>query len=377
MSNRILLKKINYIDVKNCCVSYNKDILIQNDKIIDIGDNLGDFECEIIDCRSLFAIPSFIDMHVHITFNPYYDGDMSEKCIVANLTEAAQKGVCLVRDVGTSSRWGYNEIIMNLPQVPLPAIVMSGAPLCVKNGHGIEYGFVLNYNDISKWICNHKRQGCEWIKIMNDPENHSQKYIEKVVNTAHENNLKVACHVFRKKGIELAVSCGVDSIEHVVPIDNGYKEKSFAPYYVPTFYSAWISCRNDYLKKIDKMDASYLIEWFELLKNNFSNAIENNAKILCGTDAGCCPSSFRDIVCEIKSLYSMGMPIMSTLQSATINSAECLGYDDLYGSIDVGKYANIVVLPKNPLIDFSIMDFPCFIYLKGVKIRDEVNGPWN
>lgn len=372
----VLLKNINCVDVEKCCVNYNVNVLIQNDMIINVGKAFQCTECETIDCSNMFAIPSFIDMHVHITFNPYQDGDMSLKCVTSNLTEAAQVGICLVRDVGTSNRWSRDDILRSLPSIPLPDVVMSGEPLCVKNGHGVAYGTVIDYDSIPEWVRNHKQHGYEWIKIMNDPENHSEAFINKVVDLAHNNSMKVACHVFRKRGIELAVSCKCDSIEHVVPLE--YAEEGFGvPYYIPTAYSAWVSCQNSYLESIDKEDAEYLIEWHDLLQCNFSHAVENSVKILCGTDAGCCPSSFRDIVCEIRTLYNMGMSPIKALQAATINSAQCLGYDNLYGSIKAGKYANIIVVPNNPLTDLNILNFPCFIYLKGIKIRDEVNGPWN
>ncbi len=375
-NKKIILKNINYVDVEKEKVNYDVDILMEDEIITNIGKTLESSDSEIIQCTNLFAVPSFIDMHVHITFNPYCDGDMSLKYVPTNLTEAAQKGICLVRDTGTSSHWLQSDILNSLPQIPLPDIIMSGEPLCVENGHGISYGIVLEYNSISQWISAHKKQGCEWIKIMNDPENHSERFIKKVVDEAHKNGLKVACHVFRKKGIELAIASGCDSIEHVVPIEYG-DERSLRPYYVPTIYSAWTSCQKSYLDTVNEEDASYLIEWYELLKKHFSYAIRNNIKILCGTDAGCCPSSFKDIVYEIKTLHSMGMSRIKALQCATIDSAKCLKHDNLYGSIKMGKYANMIVVNSNPLVDLDVLNFPCLIYLKGKKIRDEVSGPWN
>ena len=373
---RVLLKNVNYLDVESGCIKHNKDIFIQNNIIKRIDSKLDYLDCNQIDCKDLYAIPSYIDMHVHISFNSYIDGVFSFDNIIPNIYEAAQNGVCLLRDVGIKNYWTKQKILSSIQGFPVPKIVMSGSPICVENGHGIEYGEIVKESEISKWIYMHKCLGYEWVKIMNDPENHSESYLKHFVYEAHRYDLKVACHVFRNYGIELAIKSGCDTIEHVVPT-NYTQTDVLNPYYVPTAYSAWSSCQKSYLKKLKEKDAHYLLEWLELLENNICSAIKHNTKILCGTDAGCCPSSFKDIVSEMMTLNYYGLNNLEVIRAATINAAECLGYNSLYGSISEGKFANIIILKNNPLTEIDALRFPQYIFLDGIKIRDEVSGPWN
>lgn len=373
---RVLLKNVQLVDVKKNSIQDNVDILIEGEAIAAVGKFPTCICEEIINCEGLFAVPSLIDMHVHITFNSMVDGEMSLKNISLNLVQAAQNGVCIVRDVGMSPKWTIESVKSTLPEYPLPQVYFSGAPICVLGGHGSEYGTSIEISQVEEWVKSHKEMGYQWIKIMNDPENHSKNFLQKLVLCAHNYDIKVACHTFRKKGIKLAVDSGCDTIEHVVPIEN-LNELNCKPYYVPTMYSAWLSCRKECLNSISDEAAQYLIEWYELLKGHLSIAIYKGVKILCGTDAGCCPSSFGDIIPEMQILNMFGMSTIEVLQSATINAARCLNCDNKFGSIEVGKYANLFLVSGNPLNNLNHLNNRKIIFLSGVKIKDEVSVPWN
>ena len=174
---------------------------------------------EVIDCKGMYAVPSLIDMHVHVTFNSMVDGEMSLNNATLNLAQAAQSGICAVRDVGMSPKWSIDSLRATLPNYPLPVVFHSGAPICVRNGHGSTYGVNISNSEIDEWVRCHKQAGFQWVKIMNDPENHARDFLLRVVDCAHDCGIRVACHTFRKKGIQLAIDSGCDTVEHVVPIE--------------------------------------------------------------------------------------------------------------------------------------------------------------
>lgn len=372
---RILFKNLHVVDVNSNAVQHNVSILSEGQKIAAIGKGIPEVTCDdVIDCMGMYAMPSLIDMHVHVTFNSMIDGEMSLDNVALNLAQAAHNGVCIVRDVGMSPKWSIEAVHNAMPLYPLPKIVFSGAPICVPGGHGWDYGLYVESEKIDDYMKLHKKAGFTWVKIMNDPENHSLDYMERLVRCAHYYGLKVACHVFREKGIQLAIQSKCDTIEHVVPIQVATIPEE--AYYVPTAYSAWVSCKDGYLNSIPEQDAQYLIEWYNLLKDNLARAVSSGVKVLCGTDAGCCPSAFGDIVSEILTLNMLGMSSQDVLRAATTDSALCLKCYDSYGSIEVGKYANFFMVHENPLENLKTLLCRKMIVLFGTIIKNEVNVPW-
>ena len=183
---QILYKNINIIDLESGAIKYNTGLLSKGDIIEEIGTMPETICDDVIDCKSLYAVPSLIDMHVHITFNAFADGEMSLNNVAVNLGQAARHGICVVRDVGTHPQWSIQAVRQILPDLPLPEVVFSGAPLCIPNGHGWDYGVFVESEQLENYMKSHKDAGFEWVKIMNDPENHPLKYLAKTVQCAHK-----------------------------------------------------------------------------------------------------------------------------------------------------------------------------------------------
>ncbi len=374
-NEELVLHNINYIDVVHHTFKLNKSIVINNGIIRQIKDGLSEVNLKtVLDCTGLWAIPSFIDTHAHLSFNPFIPEDTSNyDAIYSNLIDAALAGTCLIRDVGVNSELGKTILrIQQQNKLCFPEIVMSGTPLCVNCGHGNEYGVCIGFDEIDSWLCKHKQEGNSWVKIMNDPENHSQDYLNKVVTKAHNIGLKVACHAFTERGIRAAICAEVDTIEHSLPFDDFCFSESTNIYFVPTAYSAWLSTRENFLQKTPKEEVQYLLDWNRLITDNFEKSIKNHCNIITGTDGGCAPSRLYDIKNEVKIFSKYGMSNMQCLCSTTIEAAKMLGKESLYGSISVGKYANIIILKSNPLNRINTIDEMLAILLRGINIKNEV-----
>ena len=375
------LHNVNFVDVVGRAIEEHKDITFRNGiitKISDTDNSNSALSAHVLDCTGLWAVPSFIDVHAHLSFNPYDPADLSNSgAIYFNLTDAALAGVCLVRDLGVNKNLCTKIIeAQNQTNICFPEIVTAGSPICVDLGHGIEFGTCVSHDEIGSWIESHKREGHEWIKIMNDPENHSQEYLNVFVSKAHELGLMVACHAFTEKGIESAITAQVDTIEHSIPFNPDTFTRARDIYFVPTAYSAWVSTQPRFLSTMSYNEAEHLLNWYSFLETNLRNAIKENINIVAGTDGGSAPSALRDIVSEIKIFSHYGMDFMHCLEAATIASARCLKRERLYGSIEVGKYANMVLLETNPVVDKMALDKRRAIFIRGTSILNEVNSPW-
>lgn len=384
-------KNINVIDVINSkCIS-NSSLTIDNDIIFNIGDDYPPEGAEIIDCDNIFAIPSYIDMHAHLTFDgrahnhiPEFDyceqDDISTLRVYQNLTEALLNGICAIRDVGgkeSVSKQLIHQLSSNKFLNPL--VIFCGEPFCIKNGHGIEFG--IDHTTISNleiYFKRHFANGFQWLKIMNGPELFEQERLNEIVKTAHQFGLKVAIHAFTKLGIIGALKSKADTIEHSIAIDNEMVQiaKSNNTLFIPTFYCSWLSLRKEFIKDIEKIELKYLENWFGLLNNNFEFHLKNKLPIATGTDSGSAPCTFGDIKSEIQMLHYKGMSPEESISAATIIPAKSLGISSKYGSIDVGKYANFILLKENPLIDIYALDNLLAVYYKGVNIFNDIIKPW-
>lgn len=374
-NDAFILKKINYVDVINHSCVINKDIVVENGIISHIEENISSHDSEnVFDCTNLWAIPSFIDTHVHLSFNPFCCDDFSnERAIILNLTDATLAGTCLVRDLGSNGHLSKEIIsVQKQNRLCFPEIITAGTPLCINSGHGSEYGVSVAQEGIDEWLFFHKKNGHTWVKIMNDPERHSQDFLNKVVLSAHKIGLKVACHVFTPKGICSAISAGVDSVEHSLPHEKIYLKNAAKMFFVPTAFSAFISIQDDFLNQVTAQESQHLIDWYNFLHESFRKSYINSCNISTGTDGGCAPSRLSDIKNEIKFLANQGIDNMQCLCAASINGALLLGKEEEYGSISIGKYANIIVFKNNPVENINEIDAPLAIWLRGTKIKKEV-----
>lgn len=385
------LKNINIIDVVNKTCIFDSNILINEQIILSIKNGNAPNGSEIIDCKNLFAIPSYIDMHAHVTFEgrghnhlPIFDYNEKEEISIMracqNISEALNNGICAIRDVGAKSSVAAKlKNIFSNNQLLSPKMFFSGEPFCVKNGHGNEFGLDFSLiEDLPGFLKNHKMNGYDWLKIMNGPELIEENILSEIVNQAHQCGLKVSIHAFTKEGIISSIKSRAETIEHSIVINEemlSYSRK-YNTTFVPTFYCAWLSLLDEFIKDIDEQELTYLREWYTLLDVNFKYHIKNKVPIAVGTDAGSAPCTFRDIKSEIQMLHHRGMGVFEALAAATIVPAKILGVNNKFGSIDEGKYANFILLEKNPLDDIFAINNTQAIYYRGVNIFNEIQKPW-
>lgn len=390
MSNgaKTLIRNLNIVDVISGGITSEASLLISDGVIIHIGQINTCEDVRMVDARGSWAIPSLIDMHAHITFegrshhpllNFHYNEDDNLSCIrgAQNLFEALQSGVCLIRDVGSK---GEKSIILKTlvdsGKILGPELILSGEPLCVKNGHGFEFGKILkSYKNMENIFNVYLKLGCEWLKIMNGPELFEEDRLRLIVEVAHQLGMRVAVHAFTESGIAGAIRSGADTIEHSVVYNQELLEiaQEKQTQFIPTCYCSWISLHHDrFLKTMSQAEIDYLKRWYDFLKKNIPFHIKNAMPLAVGTDAGSAPCTFSDIVNEIKMLHYHGLSILDAVRAATLIPARILRREHKYGAIDVGKWANLILLKRNPLEDINALSEIIAIWYRGLDILNQL-----
>ncbi|MGP3922425.1 amidohydrolase family protein [Streptomyces sp. 8N616] len=346
---------------------------------------------EILDLDGCWATPSFVDMHAHVTFEPrIHDGaitfafdepaELGALRAVQNLTEALRNGICLVRDAGgRQSHLAAAKRYLGTGHLLLPDLVTSGEPLCRPDGHGSVFGQHLSPSrGIGQLVEEHAASGHEWLKIMNGPELWHEPELAEIVSSAHHAGLLTAVHAFTPEGIRAAVRAGATTVEHGMVADPELiaeaKERSTA--FVPTAYCSWISLRPRFTRTQPTSEVAILDYWYRYLDECRPPHLADGLPVLPGTDAGCAPCTFDDYVDELIRFERWGTDPLEVLRNATIRAAQRLGRAELFGSIDVGKWANLIVTERDPTAGTTALRHPALVLYKGSGVVNTLGERW-
>ncbi|GMN09321.1 amidohydrolase family protein [Croceitalea sp. MTPC9] len=381
-----------------------KDVLvvIENDKIIKIDrasqKNLYK-DTEIIDLSEYTILPGLIDCHAHLVLNSYDKSIDQWELPVANYgimgtinaRKTLEAGFTTVRDI-----WGifYSDIALrdaiNKGIIPGPRMYVSGPAITMTGGHGdweswmgphIELkknpaAIADGVNEVQKEVRRHVKYGVDLIKItatggfgtsgsIPGAASYTMEEIKAAVNEARKNGLKVAAHAHGAEGIKNAIKAGVASIEHGSLMDDESIElmEKHNVYLVMDLMAAHydlLEKKNDYSdKKIDENNN----EMYSSFASNFLKAHEQGVKMAFGTDAGVYPHG-RNAE-QFKLMVKAGISEMDAIKSATIIAAELIGIKDKTGSIEEGKWADIIAVKGNPLKDITILEKVEFVMKEG------------
>ena len=193
--------------------------------------------------------------------------------------------------------------------------------------------------------------------------------MQAIVSDAHRLGRKVAAHAHGAQGILWATEAGVDSIEHGSYItDEGIAAmKKHGTYLVPTLYlEDWMVQSGHlpafYQKKMEDVSA--------VAKGNIKRAIQAGVKIAMGTDAAVYPHGLNAHELDVY-VNQMGMTPLAALDTATINAADLMGLTAKTGTLEPGKWADIIGVEKNPLDDIRTLQDVKFVMKAGVVYKNE------
>jgi len=235
------------------------------------------------------------------------------------------------------------------------------------------------------------RAGAEIIKICStggvlSPTDHpeftqfSPEELDVIVReAAYRRGIKVMAHAQGAEGIKNAVRAGVHSIEHGIFLDNEAIDLMLkhGTYLVPTLLAPLAVLEAGEKGGMPEYGIRKSREVIETHSDSITRAHKAGVKISMGTDAGVMPHGTN--LRELGLMVNIGMTPMEAIVATTKTAAECLGWQEQVGTVQVGKLADIVIVKTNPLQDIRALENKDNIILvmkdgKTVKdLRDKVN----
>ncbi len=386
------------IDVRTGKVTQNVYIIVEKDRIIRVAD-AAPAGVTVIDLSKYTVVPGLIDCHAHILGNMKDQSSMSglrmssaQSAIwgVYNLQTWLAHGFTAVRDAGEFDT-GYGQFALrNSVEKGIirgPRIVSAGNLISLTGGHGDgdllspdrsfprQPNIADNVDQISIAVRRDIKFGADWIKLMAtggvmDPisdytvQELSQEQMAKAVEVAHRAGKKVMAHAEGSEGIKAAVRAGVDSIEHGTVLDEeGAKlMEQRGTWLVPTLFCFQHDMETGLSQGRDPASFAKGVAIMKEQGPAFKRALEHHLKIAYGVDDD------ADFVSkEFGALVRGGMTPIEALQAATINGAQLLGRDKEIGTIESGKFADIVAVDGDPLTDITVMEKVVFV-MKGGEV---------
>jgi imidazolonepropionase-like amidohydrolase len=401
---RVAIQAGRLLDVRTGNFASNVFVLVENGRVVSVGSSVPP-GIEVIDLSSQTVLPGLADCHVHIlgnqkdqssTGNLRMSSPMAALWGVHNLQVWLEHGFTLLRDAGESDA-AYGQLALRdavrKGLIQGPRIVSSGNFISVTGGHGdadplapdqaLPRGRnIANTVDQMNDAVRHDiKYGADWIKLMAtggvmdvfsdfNVQELSEPQMSRAVEVAHRAGKHVLAHAEGTEGIKAAVRAGVDSIEHGTLLDEegaSLMEKH-GTWLVPTLFTFQHGVEVGNSLGADPVMVGKGKAILAAQQPAFTLALKHHLKIAYGTDED--PEFAAK---EFVSLVRAGMSPLAAIQTATVNAAELLGTAKDTGTIEAGRFADIVAVNGDPLKDITVMDHVVFVMKGGEVIKDEIH----
>lgn len=397
------------VDVVRGQVLQDRTILVREGRVVRVeaGSAAVPAGATTLDLSGYTVLPGLIDTHTHLV------GDIQgasaaaplertgAQDLVAGLRHARatlRAGFTTVRDVGTLRAFTDVTLRDAIAEgtVEGPRMAVCGTYITTRSGSGDLTGIApdvrlpadmrLGVADSEAEVRARVRQllngGADFIKIMATgavftkgtrpgvPE-FSEAELRAAVQEAAKYGARVTAHAHGAEGIKNALRAGVQCIEHASLIDDEgirlAKEKG-------AFLSMDIY-NGDYSDEVGRREhwpEEFLrknLETTEVQRQGFRKAVAAGVKVVFGTDAGIYPHG--DNAKQFAFMVRWGMSPLQAIQAATIRAAEDLGWEDLVGSLEPGRFADLVAVKGDPLSDIRLLERIPIVVKGGLVVKRE------
>jgi imidazolonepropionase-like amidohydrolase len=403
------IKAGKLFDGRSDALVENVTIMLRGKKIAQVGKNLPiPAGANVIDLSNQVVMPGLIDAHTHIVLHA---GDYEAQILretpeyraiyaTNNARITLEAGVTTIRDLGNEGA-GFADIALRdaiaKGLVPGPRILAAIQPVTSTGSYRL-VGYSpyhtlpsISYPadgppEVRKQVRRLIEQGADVIKIymesyekrqlsaelLTGAMNYSQEELNALVEEAHRAGVRVAAHTYSDEAARMAIRAGADSIEHGLYL----KEDTFALmsekgiYYVPTLlvYELWRDAK--IFGPISPENKIKLTNTVREHTATFRRALATSVRIAFGTDTFEMPGTNAQ---ELELMVRYGMRPVDALRSATSGAATLLGINELTGTIEAGKSADLIAVEGNPVEDIRAVQRVSFVMKEGKTYLDRSN----
>jgi imidazolonepropionase-like amidohydrolase len=379
-------------------------VVVEGNKIarIDKGFTRPAAGDKLIDLSKKTVMPGFIDLHVHLENETNREQalqrfTLNKADVAFRSTVFARRtllaGFTTVRDVGGS---GVNISLRNAINQGLvvgPRIFTSGKTIATTGGHGDptngyredlmgepgpNEGVINSPEEARQAVRQRYKEGSDLIKVTatggvmsiakdgSGPQ-FTDEELKAIIETARDYGMHVAAHAHGTEGMKRAVLAGITTIEHGTMMTEEIMDlmKARGTYYVPTISAGkFVAEKAREPGYYHPLVVPKALAIGPQIQETFAKAYARGVKIAFGTDAGVFPHG--ENAKEFRYMVEAGMPPMEAIKAATLVAAEVLGMADKLGTIEPGKWADLVAADENPLKNIRTLERITFVMKDGV-----------
>jgi imidazolonepropionase-like amidohydrolase len=383
----------------------NQGILVEKDRIKEVGEfstvQSHAAGARVVDLSSATVLPGLIDAHNHVLGNPKNLSPIADLRMTSaqaslwgtrNLKVFLDHGFTALREACESDPY-YGQIALrdsvNQGLIAGPRMVVAGSCISLTGGHGDadqlgadqslppRPNIADTVDDVARVVRRDIKYGADWIKLMGTGgvmdtlsdfrvQELSQEQMAKAVEVAHRANKKVMVHAHGTDGIKAAVRAGVDSIEHGSLLDDEGAQLMVqkGTWLVPTIDVELRTLEIGPQLGVEPVMMAKEAQVVKLKRAGFEKALQHHVKIAFGTDDD--PDYLGR---EFEALVAWGMKPVDALQAATINASQLLGLSDQIGSLEPGKFADVIAVSGDPVSDIKAINKVVFVMKSGEIVK--------